>query len=60
MDIDRELEKLKKTDKSFFDVVDWHIACIEEKDEKKQELYRAIYETKRKTYEQLMEEVYGK
>ncbi len=60
MNINQELEKLKKTEKPFLDMVDWHIAFFQERDERKQEIYRAIYETKRKAYKGIMEETYGR
>lgn len=47
------MEILEKLEKPFNDMVDWHITYFQEQDKKKQELYRAIYESKEKAYYEL-------
>lgn len=56
--VDEVMQILAKSEKPFNDMVDWHIAAFQERDEKKQELYYAIYKSKRKTYYGLMEELW--
>ncbi len=55
--IDRVLEILGKIEKSFNDMLDWHIAAFQEHDRKKQRLYYIVYESKRRAYYELMEEL---
>lgn len=58
LSIDSTLQILEKSEKSFNDMVDWHIAAFQEQDKKKQELYCTVYESKRKAYYELMEELF--
>jgi len=52
------LQILEKSEKAFNDMVDWHIAFFQEPDEKKQQLYYAVYENKRMAYYELMKELW--
>lgn len=56
--VDDVLKILERSEKIFNDMVDWHIATFQERDEKKQQLYFAIYETKRKQYYALMKKLW--
>ncbi|MDO8658154.1 MAG: hypothetical protein Q7K55_05410 [Candidatus Levybacteria bacterium] len=56
--IDEALIKINKWEKEFNDVLDWHIAYFRELDEKKQKLYRAIYENKVQNLKDKIKEVY--
>jgi hypothetical protein len=58
LNIDDTLLILEKSEKPFNNMVDWHIAFIQEPDVKKQELYYAIYESKRKAYCELKKELF--
>ncbi len=60
LNIDDTLLILEKSEKPFNNMVDWHIAFIQESDVKKQELYYAIYESKRKAYYELNQELFEK
>ena len=58
LSIDDTLLIFEKSEKPFNDMVDWHLAFIQEPDVKKQELYYAIYESKRKAYYELRKELF--
>jgi len=58
LSVDEVSQILKKSEKPFNDMVDWHIAAFQEQDRKKQELYYTVYESKRKAYYELMEELF--
>jgi hypothetical protein len=51
------MQIFEKSEKSFNDMIDWHIAFFQERDEKKQQLYYTVYESKRIAYEELMKEL---
>lgn len=52
------MQILLKSGKPFNDMVDWHIAAIQERNSKKQKLYFLIYEGKQGEYEELMKELW--
>ena len=56
--VDKVLAILEKSEKPFNDMVDWHIAAFQEQDRRRQQLYYAVYESKRRVYYELMEELY--
>lgn len=58
LSVDKVLQILEKSEKPFNNMVDWHIAAFQEQNKKKQELYYAVYESKRKAYCKLMEELF--
>lgn len=58
--VDEVLQILEKSEKPFNDMVDWHIAAFQEQDQKKQKLYHAIYDIKRKAYEEQMKILFEK
>lgn len=39
-------------------MVDWHIAAFQEQDRRRQELYYAVYESKQKSYYDLIRELF--
>jgi len=52
------MQILEKSEKPFNDMIDWHIAAFREQDRKRQQLYYTIYESKRRAYYDLMEELW--
>ena len=56
--VDKVLNVLGKSEKAMNDMIDWHIAAFQEQDRKKQQLYYTIYESKRKAYYELMEDLW--
>ncbi len=58
LSVDDTLLILEKSEKPFNAMVDWHIAAFQEQNRKRQELYYAVYEGKRKAYYELMEELW--
>lgn len=56
--IDEVIQILERSEKPLNDMIDWHIAFFQEPDKKRQELYYAVYESKRIAYEELMKELW--
>lgn len=60
LSVDEVMQILEKSEKSFNDMADWHIAFFQEPDERKQKLYHTIYESKREAYKELMKILFEK
>lgn len=58
LSINEVMQILEKSEKPFNTMLDWHIAFFQEPDEKKQQLYYVVYESKRKTYYELVKELF--
>lgn len=58
--IEETLLKISRWEKDFNDILDWHIAYFRETDEKKQKLYRTVYESKVQRLEKKIKEIYGR
>lgn len=58
IDIEKILLILKASEKSFNNMIDWHIAAFQERDSKRRKMFYAIYEIKRKEYYELMKKLW--
>lgn len=58
INVDDTMQILEKSEKALNDMIDWHIAAFREQDRKKQQLYYTVYESKRKAYYELMDELW--